>query len=371
MRPLFSFVHKSYIVLLSLVLLAACQPTKPRVLFGHQDDVVYGSDWERLADSTYADTRSCIRDVTGQYPDLIGFDIGGIELCHSRNLDSVPFSRMVEECRRQFERGGKVTLSWHARNPLTGGNSWDATPCLAQIVDSSTAVHDTMQVWIERAAAFVAQVAALQTQPDQLIVRLWHEQSGNWFWWGREAASADDYIALWRWTRTVMDKQLSLRPSDITGSFVHPFTPILRTSSPSMKIRQKVHTARPQSGTRATNTSISSAPTATTTAEPKAQRTISIVPTVSWTQRQDWQKSTANVSLLPRPAVSLSVARIGTPRFYCRSCANIRTSNTSSSGATLGIFLPITFSRNPTPRRRKISNPLSNKSQISNVKFPI
>lgn len=208
MRPFFSFVHQSYIVLLSLVLLAACQPTKPRVLFGHQDDVVYGSDWQRLADSAYTDTRSCIYDVTGQWPDLIGFDIGGIELCHARNLDSVPFSRMIEECARQFERGGKVTLSWHARNPLTGGNSWDTTPCLAQIVDSSTAVHDTMQVWIERAAAFVAQVAALQTQPEQLIVRLWHEQSGNWFWWGREAGSADDYIALWQWTRNDMNLRI-------------------------------------------------------------------------------------------------------------------------------------------------------------------
>ena len=194
----------------TLSLFVSCSRQETRVLFGHQDDVVYGSGWQRLADSTYAETRSCIHDLTGQWPDLIGFDLGGIELNHSRNLDSVPFSRMIEECARQFERGGKVTLSWHARNPLTGGNSWDTTPCLAQIVDSSTAVHDTMQVWIERAAAFVAQIAALQKQPDQLIIRLWHEQSGNWFWWGREAGSAEDYIALWRWTRTVMDKQLSL-----------------------------------------------------------------------------------------------------------------------------------------------------------------
>ena len=195
------------ILLLLACALCACQQ-KSKMLFGHQDDVVYGSDWQRLADNTYADTRSCIHDLTGEWPDLIGFDIGGIELCHSRNLDSVSFSRMLEECARQFERGGKVTLSWHARNPLTGGNSWDTTPCLAQIVDSSTAVHDTMQVWIERAAAFIAQIATLQTQPDQLIVRLWHEQSGNWFWWGREAASADDYIALWRWTRNYLNLRI-------------------------------------------------------------------------------------------------------------------------------------------------------------------
>ncbi len=210
MRKSFYTLCLCTLYLVPLYILTACQPTKPRVLFGHQDDVVYGSNWQRLADSAYTDTRSCIYDVTGQWPDLIGFDIGGIELCHTRNLDSVPFSRMLEECRRQFERGGKVTLSWHARNPLTGGNSWDTTPCLAQIIDPDTDVHDTMQVWIERAAAFIAQVATLQTQPEQLIVRLWHEQSGNWFWWGREACSAEEYIALWQWTRTVMDKQLSL-----------------------------------------------------------------------------------------------------------------------------------------------------------------
>jgi len=205
MRKSFNTLRLCTLYFVTLSLFVSCSRQETRVLFGHQDDVVYGSDWQRLADSAYTDTRSCIHDLTGQWPDLIGFDIGGIELNHSRNLDSVPFSRMLEECARQFERGGKVTLSWHARNPLTGGNSWDTTPCLAQIVDSSTAVHDTMQVWIERAAAFVAQIAALQKQPDQLIVRLWHEQSGNWFWWGREAGSADDYIALWRWTRNYMN----------------------------------------------------------------------------------------------------------------------------------------------------------------------
>ena len=209
--------YKPFIFLLSLLALFSC--SKQRVLFGHQDDVVYGSDWQRLADSTYADTRSCIHDLTGQWPDLIGFDLGGIELNHTRNLDSVPFSRMLEECQRQFERGGKVTLSWHARNPLTGGNSWDTTPCLAQIIDPDTDIHDTMQVWIERAAAFVAQISDLQTQPDQLIVRLWHEQSGDWFWWCRCSASPQDYIALWQWTRTVMDKQLSMINSQ--QSLVH------------------------------------------------------------------------------------------------------------------------------------------------------
>lgn len=184
--------------------LCACQTNKRQVLFGHQDDVVYGSDWQRLEDSAYTDTRSCIHDVTGQWPDLIGFDLGGIELQASRNLDSVPFNRMLEECQRQFERGGMVTLSWHMRNPLTGGNSWDITPCMSLALDTTSSVHDTVAHWLQRAAAFTAQVSALQTRPDQLIVRLWHEQSGNWFWWCQCSASAEDYKQLWTWTRAMM-----------------------------------------------------------------------------------------------------------------------------------------------------------------------
>src|SRR5947208_1582404 len=56
------------------------------ILFGHQDDPCYGVGWK------YESGRSDIRDVTGEYPALFGFDLGRIELGHTVNLDSVPFS---------------------------------------------------------------------------------------------------------------------------------------------------------------------------------------------------------------------------------------------------------------------------------------
>ncbi len=221
---------KSQILLLLACVLCACQESNS-VLFGHQDDVVYGSDWQRLKDKTYFSTRSCIHDVTGQWPDMIGFDIGGIELKALRNLDSVPFSRMIEECQKQFNRGGSVTLSWHARNPLTLGNSWDTTSCIKEALLSASATHDTMAVWINRAATFTARVSELQRHPGQLIVRLYHEQSGDWFWWGRYSASADEYKQLWIWTRTAMAEagtqalwayspdKLTLYPDDEEGAY--------------------------------------------------------------------------------------------------------------------------------------------------------
>ena len=190
---------------LPLLGLVACNTPQQRCLFGHQDDVVYGHDWQRLADSTYNDTRSSVCDLTGHMPDLIGFDLGGAELCRSRNLDSVPFNRMLEESRRQFLRGGKVTLSFHMRNPLTLGNSWDTTSCLSEALRPGSAVHDTLACWLVRTAQMARRISDLQTADGQLILRAWHEQSGNWFWWCRDFASADEYKALWAWTRHVFD----------------------------------------------------------------------------------------------------------------------------------------------------------------------
>ena len=59
------------------------------ILFGHQDDPCYGVGWK------YISGRSDIRDITGEYPAVYGFDLGRIELGWNVNLDSVPFEKIV------------------------------------------------------------------------------------------------------------------------------------------------------------------------------------------------------------------------------------------------------------------------------------
>ena len=58
------------------------------ILFGHQDDLAYGVGWE------YIDGESDVKRVTGDYPALFGWELGGIELGRNVNLDSVPFSKI-------------------------------------------------------------------------------------------------------------------------------------------------------------------------------------------------------------------------------------------------------------------------------------
>ena len=58
------------------------------IMFGHQDDLAYGVGWK------YEPGRSDIKDVTGDYPAVYGFELGHLETDQPFNLDSVPFDKM-------------------------------------------------------------------------------------------------------------------------------------------------------------------------------------------------------------------------------------------------------------------------------------
>jgi len=89
------------------------------MMFGHQDDPFYGLDWQ------WVRGHSDVLAVCGDYPAVMGFELGGIEMGDAKSLDSVPFSRIREELLAHVKRGGIATISWHPRNPLTGGTAWD------------------------------------------------------------------------------------------------------------------------------------------------------------------------------------------------------------------------------------------------------
>ncbi len=89
------------------------------IMFGHQDDLAYGVGWK------YVPGKSDVKEVTGDYPAVYGFELGRIELDHRVNIDSVPFDSMRNYIKTVYERGGVITLSWHLNNPLTGKTAWD------------------------------------------------------------------------------------------------------------------------------------------------------------------------------------------------------------------------------------------------------
>ena len=191
-------------------------------MYGHQDDPFYGITWD------WDDNRSDTYDLVGDYPGVMGFDLGGLEVGDEKNLDSVPFNRIRQEIIRQHERGGIVTISWHPRNPLLGTTAWiekdikaynEAVTALkkigredlvSQIDNPQNTVKsllpggkmaDKYQLWLKRISDFLVTLKDKKGNQVPIIFRPWHENNGNWFWWGQANCSDSDFHAFWNLTQ--------------------------------------------------------------------------------------------------------------------------------------------------------------------------
>lgn len=167
---------------------------KKGIMFGHQDDVAYGVGWK------YEPERSDIKDVTGDYPAVYGFDLGHLELDGPTNLDSVPFNRMKDLIRAAYERGGVITLSWHLNNPLTGKTAWDPAPGTVKSILSGGDKNDKYQVWLSNVAEFVLDLKGSKGEYIPIIFRPFHELNGSWFWWGKNNCTPEELSQLWKFT---------------------------------------------------------------------------------------------------------------------------------------------------------------------------
>lgn len=176
-------------------------------LFGQHDATVYGIGWE--ADYTNDSTvhsRSDVKSVCNDFPALLSFDLGHIELGDERNLDGVPFSRIRQEIFAHYDRGGMITLSWHLDNPLSGGSSWvdDSlrdveTHTVAAILEGGEK-HELFLTWLDRVADFLNSLESPYGVRIPILFRPWHEHTGSWFWWGQQHCTAEQYKALWQLT---------------------------------------------------------------------------------------------------------------------------------------------------------------------------
>lgn len=172
--------------------------TKEHVLFGHQDDPAYGIGW------AYEDGKSDCKMTAGSYPAVYGWEIGGLELGNPKNLDDVPFETMRELIVESYLRGGVTTISWHGYSPLSGKDSWADTrdtvnPTVKAIIPGGTH-HDIYKDHLDRVAKFMASLKTPGGTLVPVIFRPFHENTGSWFWWGKNHCTALEYQSLFRFT---------------------------------------------------------------------------------------------------------------------------------------------------------------------------
>lgn len=159
-------------------------------LFGHQDTDAYGVHWKA------AENRSDVKDVTGDFPAVHGWDLGKIG--SPMNIDSVDFGRMLEWIKAAYTRGGVNTISWHLDNPLTGESTWSKGDAAKESLPGGKA-HARYLEHLNHLADFLDK-CEVDGKKIPIIFRPLHEHNGDWFWWGKGVASKEDFIKLWKYT---------------------------------------------------------------------------------------------------------------------------------------------------------------------------
>lgn len=158
---------------------------------------------------------------SGKWVGLVGINYGKNVLCNDKN-PYVPSQRSpFMECadpRRDYRSafpaadrilidywnaGGLVAAMWQVSNPWTGQSSHDTTipGTFSDLYSGGTPMNRTYNRMLDELAAPLLE---LQQAGVVVLFRPFHEQNGNWFWWGDKGAgaapSADQFSALWRYT---------------------------------------------------------------------------------------------------------------------------------------------------------------------------
>lgn len=167
-------------------------------MMGHQDDLAYGVNWKN------EDSRSDIKDVTGDYPAVYGWELGRIETDALMNLDNVPFAKMKQYIEEGYQRGGVITISWHLNNPLTGKTAWDPAPGTVASILPHGQKNSVYNSWLDKIASFMLSLKGKNGEYIPVIFRPFHELNGSWFWWGGKNCTAQELIQLYQYTETYL-----------------------------------------------------------------------------------------------------------------------------------------------------------------------
>ena len=165
------------------------------IMVAHQDALAYGHDWYKEQD------RSDVKDAAGDYPAVVGWELGHIELENEYNLDSVYFSDMKRYIKETYKRGGITTASWHGDNIMTGNTAWDcAQDSVVRSILPNGSNHSKFLTWLDRVGDFFLDLKDGQGKYIPVVFRMYHEHTGGWFWWGNKQCTPDEYKQLWRMT---------------------------------------------------------------------------------------------------------------------------------------------------------------------------
>lgn len=160
---------------------------REHILVGHHHTTARGAGWRWQGD------RSDVRTLVGDFPAVHGWDFSLLVAEPDRRVDA------RRDIVAAFERGAAITLSWHATNPVSGGNYQEHTPAVAAILPGGSH-HEKFVAMLDDLAGFLATLRDKTGRAVPVIFRPWHEHTGATMWWGQPYCTTEEFVALWRFT---------------------------------------------------------------------------------------------------------------------------------------------------------------------------
>lgn len=179
------------------------------LLFGHQHDTTQGLTFQQTDSAKQSDTFNAV----GDFPAIYGWDTLSI-------VDDRPEGNIDKHVRAAYARGGIVTISTHLPNPTTQASAWDTTQTVPYIMPGARD-HQRYVRQLDQIADWALAMKDDQGRPIPIILRVLHENTGSWFWWGAAFSTQDQYRNLYRFTvsylrdvRKVNNLLFAYSPSD-------------------------------------------------------------------------------------------------------------------------------------------------------------
>ena len=162
-------------------------------MFGHHDDLWYGRYWYNEPGAS--DTKA----VCGDYPAVFSVDFAEIMDNRYGSSANQIRRRVILEAR---ERGEVILACAHLNNPKTGGDSWDnsSNEVVKEILTEGTSTRTKYLSWLDRLADFALGLKDSEGELVPVILRIYHEHTQGWSWWGSSCTTAQDFIDFWRLT---------------------------------------------------------------------------------------------------------------------------------------------------------------------------
>jgi len=172
--------------------------------------------------------KSDIKKTTGVEPAIIGLDFSNItDDKNTEKADNWYFQqeqKMISDAQKAFDQGLIVTFAWHFREPYKGEEFYfdrltDKEKNRVKSILPGGDKHEYYKTKLDKIAQVAKKLKGSNGKLIPVIFRPFHEFDGNWFWWGANYCSEEEYKQLYIFTVEYLRDQKGVT------NFLYAFSP--------------------------------------------------------------------------------------------------------------------------------------------------